>query len=116
MEHESYCFLYDRRQAGQVFRKIDDERLILAILAVTPPDPAWDGCTVFGGDPGPEHQGLVCVGTRGPMAAAAQERLIEAFESHGVVVQQVFEGGPPAQQTYAHAGGGAWKTGPEENG
>jgi hypothetical protein len=111
MENETYCFLYDRRQAAQVFKRIDDRKLVLAILAINPPDPGWDGCVVFRGDAG-QGEDLVCIATRGPAARAAQERLIEGFERHGIVVQQVFEGGPEQEeQTYAHAAGGVWQEG-----
>lgn len=107
MNDATYSFVYDQQSVETTFHGIAPQQLTLSILAALIPESAWDGCLVYRGS-SPLGEGSVCIGTTGPGASDVQLRLIEAFEGHGIVIRQVFEGGPEAYEKIAIVRGGVW--------
>ncbi len=107
MADDDYSFTFERASARAAFPRTGIDAVILALLAGIQPEEGWDGCVVYlGPSPGGESEG--CVGTRGPCAESAQQRLVEACERMGIEVKQLYEGGPEPDATLARADGGRW--------
>ena len=110
MSGQTYSFVFDRKGALEIFKQVGDREIVLAVLAGLTPEPGWDGCLVYGGNPPDEHAGQYCIGTRGPGADTVQERLVEGLEKLGIGVLAVYEGGPEPLRTIGTASGSKWKT------
>ena len=107
MTEQTYSFVCDRKSADAAFPGIAIRDLVLSLLAGIPPQNEWEGCMVYEGD-SPLEAGTVCIGTSGPGADALQLRLLDALERQGVVIVEVFEGGPAPKWPIACVGGGQW--------
>ena len=105
---ETYSFAFDRQAAGQVFQQVATGEILLGLMAGIPPEPEWDGCLVWEGPSPLDPESTACVGTRGPGAAAVQERLVESLERLGVPVLALWEGGPGVTRRLVRAAGGRW--------
>ncbi len=103
-----FSFVYDRTSALQAFPQTGTEELVLAVLAGVHPEPAWEGCAVYEGPSPLDPESTVCIGIRGAAADIVQERLVEAFERVGIVIRQVYEGGPLERRAIAHAHEETW--------
>ena len=110
MSEETYSFVFDRQAANEVFKQIGKRELVLAVLATLVPEAHWNGCLVYEGETPLEEVKTVCIGIQGPAADEVQERLIEKFETAGVPILQVYEGGPEVREPMARAEEGKWKT------
>ncbi len=111
MSETTYSFVFDRQAANEAFKQTGKRELVLAILATVPPQAHWQGCLVYEGPTPLEEVKTVCIVTQGPAADEVQGRLIEAFEAAGVLILQVYEGGPEVRERLARAEEGKWKTG-----
>lgn len=107
MTETTYSFVYDRRSADAAFHGIATRELALSVLAGVPPGPEWEGCLVYQGM-SPIDGPNVCLATRGSGADEVQLRLLEAFESNGIRILEVYEGGPEVGQAIAAARDGRW--------
>jgi hypothetical protein len=103
-----YSFVYDIASAARAFPQVGADDLVRAVLAGVPPEHGWDRCEVYEGPSPEDKENTVCIGLRGPGAEAVQEHLVTAFERHGIVVRQVYEGGPPVRRRIARAAKGIW--------
>ena len=103
----TYSFVCDRKTAEAAFPGIAIRDLVLSLLAGISPEKEWEGCLVYEGD-SPLEAGTACIGTSGPGADGLQLRLLDALERQGVVVNEVFEGGPAVKWRIASAGNGQW--------
>jgi hypothetical protein len=107
MSDQIYSFVCDRKSADTAFPGIAVRDLVLSLLAGIPPEAGWEGCLVYEGD-SPLEKDTVCIGTSGPGADDLQLRLLDGLERQGVVIVEVFEGGPEPKWPIARAGGGRW--------
>jgi hypothetical protein len=103
----TFSFVYNQQSVDTAFHGIAPRELTLSMLAALTPEKEWEGCLVYQG-PSPLGAGSICIATGGPGASEVQLRLLEAFESHGVKILQVFEGGPEASESIAVARNGLW--------
>jgi hypothetical protein len=110
MSEPTYSLVYDRGSAAEVFKQVGEREIILAVLAGLAPEPDWDGCLVYSGDPPEEHAAQVCIGITGAAADRVQQWIVEGLERQGIVVLQVYEGGPEPLQKLTVASGGKWTT------
>jgi hypothetical protein len=110
MSDETYSFVYDRAAAAQVFQEIGTQGLVLAILARIQPESQWEGCVVYKGAAPEDSARMVCIGMRGPSAMQVQEKIVETFETTGIPVPSIFEGGPEPQHELAKVENGRWST------
>ena len=108
MSDKIVSLVYDRKSAAEAYQQVDERQIVLAILAGIVPEPSWNGSVVFVGDPPAEQGGNVCIAVRGPEAETIQERLVEGLEKAGIVVLQIYEGGPEPTVTIATASEGKW--------
>jgi hypothetical protein len=108
MNDAIFSFVFDRRRALAVFPGVSVDQLMVAILARIPPPAAWEGCLVYTGATPLDPDATVCVGTRGPGADEAQQRLVEQFEALEIPVLAVYEGGPEQAAAVARVGEGRW--------
>jgi hypothetical protein len=108
MSDDVFSFVFDRRRALEVFPGIGVDRLVKAVLARMPPPVEWSGCVVYTGATPLDPATTACVGTRGPAADAAQQRLVEQFEELEIRVLEVYEGGPEQEAALARADDGRW--------
>ena len=111
-QESTYSFIYDRAEAAQVFKEIGTQGLVLAILARIQPEPEWEGCLVYKGAAPDDSARMVCIAMRGPEAVKVQEKIVETFESTGIPVAAIYEGGPEPQVDLAKVVNGKW-AGPE---
>ena len=105
-----YSFVFDRQSAAVAFAQTGKYDLVLGLLATLPPEPEWEGCLVYEGMTPLQEVRTVCIGMRGNAADQVQERLVEAFESRGVQIIEVYEGGPEVREPIAKVTDGTWKT------
>lgn len=110
MSGPTYSFVFDRKSAGEVFKQVSERQIVLAVLAGIAPDPGWEGCLVYVGQPPNDRAGQVCIGIQGPAADTVQQRLVEGLERIGIAVLEIYEGGPEPSQAVATASGGKWVT------
>lgn len=108
MSDAIFSFVFDRRGALAAFPGVSVGQCMMAILARIPPPAAWEGCLVYTGPTPLDPDTTVCVGTRGPGADQAQQRLVEQFEALGISVLAVYEGGPEQTSPLARVGEGRW--------
>jgi len=108
MSDKTFSFIYDRKQADEVYHRIHPRQIGLAILAGITPEPIWNGSLVYIGEPPDEQKQNVCIAVRGPEAETIQERLIEGFEKAGITVLQIYEGGPEPTESVAKVSDGKW--------
>jgi hypothetical protein len=107
MSDATYSFVYDRASADAAFHGIAARELVLSILAAMTPESSWEGCLVYRGS-NPIDETNICLATQGPAADEVQIRLIEALERQGIVVLQVYEGGPEIIEPIATARDEKW--------
>jgi hypothetical protein len=107
MGETTYSFVYDRRTADAAFHGIATRELALSVLAGIPPKAEWEGCLVYQGT-SPIDGSTVCLATRGSGADEVQLHLLDAFESNGIRILEVYEGGPEVGQAIAAARDGRW--------
>jgi len=104
----TFSFVFDRPRALAAFPGVNVDQVMVAILARIPPPAAWEGCLVYTGATPLDPNTTVCVGTRGPGADEAQQRLVEQFEELDIPVLAVYEGGPEQEAALARADEGRW--------
>ncbi len=109
-QESTYSFVYDRAEAAKVFQEIGTQGLVLAMLARLVPEPDWEGCLVYKGAAPDDSARMVCIGMSGPAAVRVQEKLVETFETTGIPVPTIYEGGPEPQLELARVTNGRWAT------
>jgi len=102
MAENTYSFVYDSVSAAEAFKGIGPRELVLAALAASAPHEDWGGCLVYRGE-SPSGDSSVCIGISGTGADKAQLLLVDHFERQGIVVLQVYEGGPGVVEPIALA-------------
>ena len=110
MSGSVFSLVFDRKLAGEVFKQVGEREIVLAALAGMAPEPGWEGCLVYAGDPPGDRAAQACIGISGPVAETVQQRLVEALERIGITVLELYEGGPEPSQNIAMASGGKWTT------
>ena len=83
---------------------------LIAMLARLVPEPDWEGCLVYKGAAPDDSARMVCIGMSGPAAVRVQEKLVETFETTGIPVPTIYEGGPEPQLELARVTNGKWAT------
>jgi len=106
----STCSLvFDQISAAQAFPGVSIDKLVMALLATLHPEPDWEGGLLYSCPSPLDRENSACLVTRGPAAEVIQERLVGAMEKHGIVVIELFEGGPEPVSVIARVAQGRWQ-------